>query len=159
MEASVGCSGSPTTLQQEVQYYVNDGVYQSFNCLFFDHVKLSGDDVHALHPRAPPPGAPSKVVGTLFGPTCDGLDCIVKRVPLPHLAVGDWLFFVDFGAYTTAAQSSFNGFGTHRQYYVNSSAPTHDKSLLMKELAVPVQLEHVAPTERLCVPALHADQE
>jgi ornithine decarboxylase len=125
MEPSVGCAGSPTTLQKEVQYYVNDGVYQSFNCLFFDHVKLSGDDVHPLHPRAPPAGAPAKVVGTLFGPTCDGLDCIVKRVPLPHLMVGDWLFFVDFGAYTTAAQSSFNGFGTHQQFYVNSSASLH----------------------------------
>lgn len=46
----------------------------------------------------------------IFGPTCDSLDCITKEGLLPELRVGDWLYFENMGAYTSAAQSAFNGF-------------------------------------------------
>jgi len=94
----------------KVLYYVNDGVYQSFNCIFFDH--------QHPHPRVVPdkerpeqlssdaPLYPS----TVFGPTCDSLDCICKDYSLPLLDVGQWLYFDHMGAYTTAASTHFNGF-------------------------------------------------
>jgi ornithine decarboxylase len=97
-------SGSPV----KVLYYVNDGVYQSFNCIFFDHQHpepkiLPSADGHRLSSS---PVFPS----TLFGPTCDSLDCICKDYPLPLMEVGQWLYFDNMGAYTTAASTHFNGF-------------------------------------------------
>lgn len=48
-------------------------------------------------------------VSTLFGPTCDALDCIWTG-QLPTLCVGDMLLFKGMGAYSASAVSSFNGF-------------------------------------------------
>ncbi|CAI7875480.1 unnamed protein product [Closterium sp. NIES-54] len=49
---------------------------------------------------------------TVFGPTCDGSDTILRDVWLPRLDLDDWLVFPKMGAYTQAAGSSFNGFVT-----------------------------------------------
>jgi ornithine decarboxylase len=57
---------------------------------------------------------------TIFGPTCDSLDCILKKKQYPALEVGEWLFVPDFGAYTVAAGAPFNGFATRRTKYVGS---------------------------------------
>lgn len=102
-------------------YYVNDGVYGSFNCLIFDHyvIKvncLTSEDVKNKNYAQPQ----HKQVynATVFGPTCDSMDKIAGEVMLPKLAVGDWLYFVDFGAYTIAAASAFNGFKTNSVHYI-----------------------------------------
>ena len=66
---------------------------------------------------------------SLWGPTCDGLDCVLNQCQLPELHVGDWLIFPDMGAYTLAAASTFNGFPrppvhciiTHSDWCVPSS--------------------------------------
>lgn len=47
---------------------------------------------------------------TLFGPTCDGLDTIVREHPLPFLRNGDWIVFPNMGAYSIAGAVNFNGF-------------------------------------------------
>ena len=93
-------------------YYINDGVYGSFNCLFFDHA-------HA-HPK-PLKESPTSAKCTIFGPTCDGLDCLVKGFTLPELDVGDWLYFDHMGAYTMAAASNFNGFANPDIFYISRS--------------------------------------
>ncbi|GAQ79455.1 Ornithine decarboxylase-like protein [Klebsormidium nitens] len=92
------------------EYYINDGVYGSMNCLLYDHATISA--------------RPLRVSGglrlldekmyrsTVFGPTCDGLDQVLTDVWLPKLEVGDWLLFPNMGAYTLAAGTSFNGFAT-----------------------------------------------
>eukprot|EP01007_Sphenomonas_quadrangularis_P001053 NODE_193_length_1849_cov_1197.801111_g145_i0.p1 GENE.NODE_193_length_1849_cov_1197.801111_g145_i0~~NODE_193_length_1849_cov_1197.801111_g145_i0.p1 ORF type:complete len:485 (+),score=87.89 NODE_193_length_1849_cov_1197.801111_g145_i0:113-1567(+) len=102
----------------ECQYYINDGVYQSFNCILFDHVHITAETFKLLKP--PRPGHENIRTSTVFGPTCDALDCIVKRVPLPEMQLGDWIFFTDFGAYTCAAASKFNGFGDWKIQYICS---------------------------------------
>jgi len=84
-------------------YYINEGVYQSFNCIFFDHCEPKPV---VLDPR----GREGLFKCTIFGPTCDSMDCIGKDLLLPELEVGDWLYFNNMGAYTVAAASSFNGF-------------------------------------------------
>ncbi|PRP79963.1 hypothetical protein PROFUN_05939 [Planoprotostelium fungivorum] len=95
-------------------YYVNDGVYQSFNCIYFDHYSprprlLRGGEEEELHRS------------TLFGPTCDSIDCVAKDIYLPELNVGDWLYFTNMGAYTVAAASSFNGFDScPTTFYIES---------------------------------------
>jgi len=95
-------------------YYINDGVYQSFNCIFFDH----------SHPQPlvfAPGNRTENYKCTIFGPTCDSMDCIAKDISLPELEVGEWLYFNNMGAYTVAAASPFNGFKSCPNiYYVQT---------------------------------------
>ena len=37
---------------------------------------------------------------------------------LPELVIGEWVYVENFGAYTTAASSSFNGFITRDYKYI-----------------------------------------
>jgi len=85
-------------------YYVNDGVYQSFNCILFDH--------YIPKPLLlTPSGETAKLHRcTIYGPTCDSMDCISKDILLPELNIGEWLYFKNMGAYSVAAASPFNGF-------------------------------------------------
>jgi len=109
----------PATADEERRclYYVNDGVYQSFNCIFFDHVHPSPLVLNLC-------GRLEAVKCTIFGPTCDSMDCIAKDIYLPELEVGEWLYFRHMGAYTTAAASPFNGFKAQpNTFYVQSPIP------------------------------------
>ncbi|GMG19798.1 unnamed protein product [Ambrosiozyma monospora] len=48
---------------------------------------------------------------SIWGPTCDGLDCISPSCKLTHeVDIGDWIYFENVGAYTSAASTNFNGF-------------------------------------------------
>lgn len=47
-------------------------------------------------------GSPVTFESTLWGPTCDSADYLYKAVQLPELRNGDWLMFVNAGAYTVA---------------------------------------------------------
>jgi len=83
-------------------YYINDGVYGSFNCMLYDHATVTP---LLLEPRPGP-----NYSSTIWGPTCDGLDQIASNVEMPLMHVGDWMVFQDMGAYTLAAAGTFNGF-------------------------------------------------
>jgi ornithine decarboxylase len=85
-------------------YYLNDGMYGSFNCVHFDHAKP------VICPFNERDGKRFK--SKIFGPTCDSMDKITDEVFLPELAIGEWCYVENFGAYTCAAASTFNGF-TH----------------------------------------------
>jgi ornithine decarboxylase len=89
-----------------VDYWVTDGLYGSMNCLLYDHATLAPRPLLRA-PGAPPRGEPA--ASTVFGPTCDGLDTVVRDYPLPPLEVGDWLAFPAMGAYTLCGASRFNG--------------------------------------------------
>merc|ERR1711998_123475 len=81
----------------DVLYYIGDGIYGSFNCMLYDHytppqpvpVTPCGDDV---------PLVDSEQSSRVFGPTCDGLDCVFDETKLPLLQVSDWLVFKNMGA-------------------------------------------------------------
>ena len=62
---------------------------------------------------------------TVFGPTCVSIDVISRSVLLPKLQVGDWLYFENMGAYTSAAASTFNGFDRSQTFYVCSVMPEY----------------------------------
>lgn len=91
-------------------YYVNDGVYGSFNCLLYDHAEV---DPLLLE------GHEDKMTYTssIWGPTCDGLDCIKETCLLPELEAGDWVIFKDMGAYTACSASNFNGMPIPRCFF------------------------------------------
>jgi ornithine decarboxylase len=97
----------------EYQYYLTDGIYQSFSCVYFDHVTWE------VLPVYPKPERPVRTT-TLFGPTCDGIDVMMKRVPFPEMEVDEWLVVPEFGAYTVSAGTTFNGYSTKRREYISS---------------------------------------
>jgi len=102
-------------------YYIDEGVYGTFNCIFFDHQHPLPLPLAKSSERPIANGSgrnETKYLSNVFGPTCDSLDLVAKEVLLPELFVGDWLYFENMGAYTTAAASSFNGFKTSSQFYV-----------------------------------------
>jgi len=96
-----------TTNEKHFLYYVNDGVYQSFNCILFDHYTPTP---LVLASSSLSDASASMYKSTIFGPTCDSMDCIGKDIMLPELNVGEWLYFKNMGAYSVAAASPFNGF-------------------------------------------------
>lgn len=87
-------------------YYLNDGVYGAFNNTIFEHATaeptllLDKRDMYKRNVR----------LTTLWGPTCDSIDCIRRNFYLPELSIGEWLIFPNMGAYTTCVATVFNGF-------------------------------------------------
>ena len=63
----------------------------------------------ALLPRYP---------SSVWGPTCDGLDCLHSNCLLPELRTGDWLMYANMGAYTLSAATAFNGMPAPQRCYV-----------------------------------------
>lgn len=104
---------------EESMIYINDGVYGNMNCILFDHQEpvpriLYHDnqfqyfDLESTS-KTSTKKHPHKV--SIWGPTCDGLDCITKEYFMKKdIVVGDWLYFSDLGAYTSSAATAFNGF-------------------------------------------------
>ena len=56
---------------------------------------------------------------TLAGVSCDSMDVIAKRIYLPEPEVGDRLYFLSAGAYTTVYASNFNGFPPPKVVFVS----------------------------------------
>lgn len=107
----IGIKNSISIANEEIfKYTLNDGVYGSFNCIIFDHAV----------PKILPFNERTEKTykSTLFGPSCDSIDVITKDAELPKLAIGDRVFVLNFGAYTKASSSSFNGFRTTLNYYI-----------------------------------------
>lgn len=102
------------TSAKEFMYYINDGVYGSFNCIFFDHQK---PEILPYNER----NEKEKYKSIIFGRTCDSIDKITDDITLPQLEINDYCFVPDFGAYTVAAATTFNGFPNIKSYYVMTS--------------------------------------
>jgi ornithine decarboxylase len=101
-----------------IKYYLNEGVYGSFNCLHFDHqtpklniLPLNENDIQDIDKRP-------ILNSTFFGPTCDSMDFIYKDIPFKELEIGTWLYVKNFGSYTVAPSISFNGFGVLDFHYI-----------------------------------------
>lgn len=103
----------------QAMIYTNDGVYGNLNCILFDHqhptpcVLYHNGQFHYNNGMTSSPkptdATPYKV--SIWGPTCDGLDCITNEYYMKYdLEVGDWFFFPNLGAYTSTAATPFNGF-------------------------------------------------
>ena len=82
--------------QSAFMYYVNDGIYGSFNCIMFDHqivqpelithggqfvLESSEDYSTSPSPSSRQAGAATQPVYncSIWGPTCDSIDCIVPK--------------------------------------------------------------------------------
>jgi len=81
-------------------YYIDDSVYHTFSGIIFDHCPY---DLKAFKRGRP-------VVCSVFGQTCDGLDCISHSALLPELEIDDLVYAENIGAYSSASATWFNGF-------------------------------------------------
>ncbi|KAK6438242.1 Ornithine decarboxylase [Oleoguttula sp. CCFEE 5521] len=138
----------PLTGLHSYMLYLNDGVYGNFSSIIFDHQHpvpqvlscarrvnglncpsslsladsgySSSDDEAAVSRSA----QRKQIEYSIWGPTCDGIDCIAESWTSPQLVdVGDWLYFEDMGAYTKCSATRFNGFtDKHETLYVCSEA-------------------------------------
>ncbi|KAG1068979.1 hypothetical protein G6F42_026307 [Rhizopus arrhizus] len=102
-------------------YYVNDGMYGSFNCIIFDHQVvhpkvLMKNELFTYGQDLPE----AQYESSVWGPTCDSIDCLNKSTRLPKLEPGDWLYYENMGAYTICAASQFNGFRKSEVLYTNT---------------------------------------
>lgn len=105
----------------KIMYYVNEGLYSAFNCVVFDHAVPKASAVyHKENLLILDDNIEGVYNSIVWGPTCDGIDCVSRELELPKLDIGDWIVFENFGAYTMAASSSFNGFPTSKIYWLTA---------------------------------------
>lgn len=106
--------------KNNVRYYLNDGVYGSFNCVLFDHNQVYPEqlDKKELTKFDLAMDKNQKTI-TIFGPTCDGLDTICSNITLKKsFQVNEWINWTDMGAYTLSASTTFNGFPKPKVFHV-----------------------------------------
>jgi len=94
----------------KVFYYVNDGVYNTFSGVIFDHIQY--------HFKAFKEGLLKE--SAVVGPTCDALDKISLHEHLPDLNLEDLLYSENVGAYTNASATYFNGFPPAKVIHINT---------------------------------------
>lgn len=101
--------------------YINDGVYGAFNCILFDH-QVVHPYVLSLNGSFHISATEVTHTSSVWGPTCDSIDCVSPTTELPRaLQVGDWLGFDNMGAYTICAASQFNGFEVSNVIYTTGN--------------------------------------
>ena len=97
-------------------------------------VQGEGEDalrsIKVVEEEAPPNQDDTLYPSTVFGPTCDSMDVLSRGVLLPKMDIGDWMYFQNMGAYTSAAASTFNGFPTTDKFYVCSVPRQHFRRLI-----------------------------
>jgi len=119
-------NGASLSEPPSYMYYINDGMYGSFNCITFDHQIVHASPLFRnglflygeQHQTAL--DEETKYLSSIWGPTCDSIDLIGKDIHLPEMKIGDWLYFPRMGAYTMAAASTFNGFRKSSIVYTNT---------------------------------------
>ncbi len=98
------------------KYTIDDTVYGSFNCIKYDYAT---PQIQAFNERTE-----KTYKSTIFGQSCDSLDKELngkQYINLPKLAIGDRVFVQNFGAYTCASSSGFNGFTPPGKHYIMRS--------------------------------------
>src|SRR6201997_4026055 len=97
----------------KLSYYLDDGVYQTFSGIIFDHTQ---------YPLKSFKNAPTQIC-SVFGPTCDALDTLSVTEELPDLEIGDLVYAENIGAYAGASSTHFNGFPPAKVVHVNQDVP------------------------------------
>ncbi|XP_060857004.1 ornithine decarboxylase 1-like [Metopolophium dirhodum] len=90
--------------ESHIMYFINDGVYGSFNSILYDHSVVVPKSLYDYSRSRP------ICESSIWGPTCDGLDKVVDFVNMPLLKMDEWITFENMGAYTIPVASTFNGF-------------------------------------------------
>lgn len=95
-------------IREDGALFLNDGIYGALSELrdigpTDRFAFVSEDGVERVAPQG---------LRTIFGPTCDSLDCLPAPVPVPgDVAEGDYVLVQGMGAYSLAIATHFNGYG------------------------------------------------
>lgn len=103
------------------EYYINNGVYSSFNCVTTEHTKFQPTPLNEKY------GKPKK--SEIWGQTTDEYDKVVEECWLPEMKHGDWLYFTSIGAYSTCLAIKFHGYSIPEVYPIIHE----DEWLLLQE--------------------------
>lgn len=95
---------------EQIWYYLDDGVYGSFSGQIYDHANYP---IRCLQ-------VGETAMSVLAGPTCDSIDVIAEKIELPDLAIGDLIIGEHMGAYTLASASRFNGLPPAKLVAINA---------------------------------------
>lgn len=117
--------------------YLSDGVYGNFANVVWESQQLCpglldvptiGDVGNVRMITESESCIPNIYTYMLWGPTCDGNDCIMKQWDSErYIRTGDWLYFPDMGAYSSSCRTGFNGFGDMQQpVYVSGNQRVSD---------------------------------
>ncbi len=100
-------------------FYLDDGLYGSYNGHIFDHADY---DIRPLRDDG------SRVKAVLAGPTCDSIDVVKEGIELPMLEIGDVIVGSTMGAYTSSSATDFNFIRRAKVIAVNQlpESPVHD---------------------------------
>jgi ornithine decarboxylase len=107
-------------------YYLNDGVYQTYSGVIFDHCQY--------HLKSFKKG-PTQIC-SVFGPTCDALDTISLAEQLPDLDLGEFLYSDNIGAYSAASSTWFNGFPPAKVIHLNQEPGDRQQKTRQEKHAV-----------------------
>ena len=66
--------------KDDTMFFLNDGVYGSFNCLLHDHATVEAEVL--LMEAEEEEVTTNLVTSSLWGPTCDGEDCVMPEVKI-----------------------------------------------------------------------------
>jgi len=90
-------------------YYIDDGVYNTFSGIIFDHCQYP---LKAFRKG-------KTQVSAVFGQTCDALDTLSLSEELPELEIDDLVYAENIGAYSSASATWFNGFPPAKVIHAN----------------------------------------
>ena len=104
----------PTKLpngEKKYIYTVGESIYSSFNCIGYDHCVPVIEPFNERNEH-------KTYLSQIVGHTCDGTDIIADNIHLPILLTEEKCLVRNFGAYTRASSSAFNGFAPVPAIYV-----------------------------------------
>ena len=102
----------------DVLYYINDGIYGTFNAMIFDQKLFLLNYMRKDRNKENEGNIEQEYQSVIFGPTCDSIDFITNSIKLPLLNIGDYLWFSHVGSYTNSCASTFNGFKTKKYFFI-----------------------------------------
>ncbi|XP_075747316.1 ornithine decarboxylase-like isoform X2 [Rhipicephalus microplus] len=111
-------------VQQDV--FINESRDNCVSRNLYDYLDVK------IWPLQEPLERPCGVPTTVWGGTCNPVDCI-ERKPLFHVNVGEWLLMDNIGAYSLSRASGFNGLPYPAVHYI---APQENVSALLDILNV-----------------------
>lgn len=93
---------------EHINYYMNEGIYLSFvGC----HVHETPIFPNFIYKSTRENGSKAiKHASSLWGNSCDACDIVMKDIFMEEAFPGDWVYFQNFGAYTIALSTNFNGY-------------------------------------------------
>lgn len=96
------------SINDSEEVYLNDGIYGGLSEFIVIDVLRP---FSVISPSGEVRNAPNTPV-TVFGPTCDSLDVLPKKIPLPaDVQDDDYILFQKMGAYVNCVTTNFNGYG------------------------------------------------